>query len=1006
MAPKTNGVANGKAANRKRKDLEEEEEEQLGASLDMPVPSDSEDDHDGEESDGEADEFPEIDPASSNEESSSDAESDGPIPIGGKVITSEITGQPKRVYNPIEPDYDSDSSTEEDPNRIGNVPAHWYDDLPHIGYTIDGKKVLRPARGDELDKFLSTVEDPSSWTSALDKSTMKDVQLSAQELDIIRRLQEGENPTLDTIRYEDRPCNPGWPNYTPKTTTRTLPRFYELWSTPADADHQPPLPAPKPSLPTTAESYNPPEEYLPTPEETKEWEETEKQDREQNFCLKNTRPCAWFLLTAICSRTLRTTFGPLFGPKSTAPASLRPFPTHEASRSDVANTRVRCAAVSPDGAWILTGDESGIVRLWEMLIGREAAKWTSKQNRGGGLVSSYRRELLCRWSGGYDTLSHSAVYFAGCSQIYIVLAQPANLPPRPESSSPSLKWTVPNTKQHPNLCSGDYFASVSGNESQGAVWIHQTSKRHSQAPFRKVKGAVQCVLFHPTKPHFFVAICSPVRPRCAKIAQDAYAGYSLDIKHDVHPSGDHIVVGGYDRKLCWFDLELSSKPYKVLRYHSRAIRDDGTVQVFHARVYNDLMTDPLIVPLKVLRDTVSSTGWVSWTLHGSAVGVVGERRSGRKRPAVVQLNMDIHLYTYPPLCRRKETAVPPFWPICGLAECAQCLGPPLSGPTTTSFQVPRADAAPQLCFQCRHGPRAMINGPMTADLGPNQFQQQQIMMQMMLQQQQGMGMGTTERRAAGFAAPAPKRDLDPSGKAAAAATAVPSSDPRSGAAQQAQLQAQIQAAQAAQQAQSGLNNTRLNPVINRRVSAANAVPSTAGPGPMTAAIGGRFGTRAPSLSATTGLNPNAAAFSFGARVGSPTKENREVQAHSASGSPPHPATTVISGGTSLGGASAPAPTANRSQSDPSWRRPSQSSSPESQPQRLSPPVRDQSPISRARPQPLRFISGCPPTRGPPSEVSELGPRNFASRVRSKAIGGLEAMMLARNRRQGLDVEAF
>ena len=30
-----------------------------------------------------------------------------------KVITSEITGQPKKVYPEIEPDYDSDSSTEE-----------------------------------------------------------------------------------------------------------------------------------------------------------------------------------------------------------------------------------------------------------------------------------------------------------------------------------------------------------------------------------------------------------------------------------------------------------------------------------------------------------------------------------------------------------------------------------------------------------------------------------------------------------------------------------------------------------------------------------------------------------------------------------------------------------------------------------------------------------------------------------------------------------------------------
>lgn len=35
---------------------------------------------------------------------------------------------------------------------------------------------------------------------------------------------------------------------------------------------------------------------------------------------------------------------------------------------------------------------------------------------------------------------------------------------------------------------------------------------------------------------------------------------------DVHPSGDHLIVGGYDKKLCWFDLELSDKPYKILRY--------------------------------------------------------------------------------------------------------------------------------------------------------------------------------------------------------------------------------------------------------------------------------------------------------------------------------------------------------------------------------------------------------------------------------------------------------
>ena len=39
------------------------------------------------------------------------------------------------------------------------MPAYWYDDMPHIGYDVDGKKVMRPATGDELDKFLAGVED-------------------------------------------------------------------------------------------------------------------------------------------------------------------------------------------------------------------------------------------------------------------------------------------------------------------------------------------------------------------------------------------------------------------------------------------------------------------------------------------------------------------------------------------------------------------------------------------------------------------------------------------------------------------------------------------------------------------------------------------------------------------------------------------------------------------------------------------------------------------------------
>lgn len=51
-----------------------------------------------------------------------------------------------------------------------------------------------------------------------------------------------------------------------------------------------------------------------------------------------------------------------------------------------------------------------------------------------------------------------------------------------------------------------------------------------------------------------------------KLLKTLLAGIRWISSMDIHPMGDHLIVGGYDRKLCWFDLELSDKPYKVLRY--------------------------------------------------------------------------------------------------------------------------------------------------------------------------------------------------------------------------------------------------------------------------------------------------------------------------------------------------------------------------------------------------------------------------------------------------------
>jgi ribosome biogenesis protein ERB1 len=78
----------------------------------------------------------------------------------------------------------------------------WYDDFPHIGYDIDGKRVLRPAKGDELEKFLSTMDDPDSWRSVTVDKEGKDVVLNDEELDIIRRIQGGDIPDAAYDPYE------------------------------------------------------------------------------------------------------------------------------------------------------------------------------------------------------------------------------------------------------------------------------------------------------------------------------------------------------------------------------------------------------------------------------------------------------------------------------------------------------------------------------------------------------------------------------------------------------------------------------------------------------------------------------------------------------------------------------------------------------------------------------------------------------------------------------------
>lgn len=119
-----------------------------------------------------------------------------------RTVRSDATGEDKTVYRNIEPGYDSDSDTEEQQNAIGDVPAEWYEDMPHIGYDINGKKILKPATKDELERFLEHTEGDADTVPS--KNMQQDMKLTPDELRLIRRLEKGQVPDDAFDPYPDQ----------------------------------------------------------------------------------------------------------------------------------------------------------------------------------------------------------------------------------------------------------------------------------------------------------------------------------------------------------------------------------------------------------------------------------------------------------------------------------------------------------------------------------------------------------------------------------------------------------------------------------------------------------------------------------------------------------------------------------------------------------------------------------------------------------------------------------
>lgn len=118
---------------------------------------------------------------------------DGDEDLRNYRVETDANGNEKYVYDEIDPVYDSDDTDAgEAVNTIGDIDLKFYDSYPHIGYDINGKKIMRPAAGDALDALLDSIEVPKGWTGLTDPKTGKPLNLTQHELELIKKIQKNE----------------------------------------------------------------------------------------------------------------------------------------------------------------------------------------------------------------------------------------------------------------------------------------------------------------------------------------------------------------------------------------------------------------------------------------------------------------------------------------------------------------------------------------------------------------------------------------------------------------------------------------------------------------------------------------------------------------------------------------------------------------------------------------------------------------------------------------------
>ncbi|KAF4359161.1 hypothetical protein F8388_005270 [Cannabis sativa] len=441
------------------------------------------------------------------------------------------------------------------------------------------------------------------------------------------------------------------------------PSVYLLWGDESNSNdksgHLAYIPAPKPKLPGHEESYNPSKEYIPTQEEINAYQLMFEEDRPKfipkSFASMRNIPAYENAVKESFERCLDLYLCPRvrkkrinidpesLKPKLPSRKDLRPYPTSCYLDYRGHTDAVLSISVDPSGQWIASGSLDGTARVWEIETGRCLRVWSFDEAVKCVSWNPVRDLSILAASTGADIYILNTDLGNGEEQERVRELLLVKTPtPSEDSDTVSIaSWhqddkhggirmkhfkTVSSIEWHRK---GDYLSAVMPADilfHYLAIVIHQISKKITQRIPFKLHGLPVTSVFHPTRSIFFIATKKNVRVYelvKQKLVKKLETGLREVSSIAIHPAGDNVIVGSREGKLCWFDMDLSSKPYKTLKCHPKDITgvafhrsyplfascsDDCTAYVFHGTVYSDLVQNPLIVPLEILRGHKTSNG--------------------------------------------------------------------------------------------------------------------------------------------------------------------------------------------------------------------------------------------------------------------------------------------------------------------------------------------------------------------------------------------------------------